>query len=227
MQLSNKILIGFFGLAFLYMIVAFTEMRLKGDLNQLDGSNSISETLEITSMNYLTFSNMDQRITIIGSDNPRIEVKSIAGNVLQHLKYEMTGDTLEIISMELQEKQLVNLYIYVSKSSFRGLSTTHSGVVISELQQENLDIHQRDGWIRMVNSNKIGQLNLTAQNTAYFNFEQGEIDRLNTTIDNSEVSIPQPIKLVKGSMSNDSYLHLRGASEIQFKKDKGSRLILN
>ena len=227
MQLSNKILIGIFGFLFLYMIVAFTEMRLKGDLNRLDDSNSISEKAEIATANYIKLSNLDPHVTIIGSEKPSLEVKSVTGNMLQHLEYEMIGDTLRIISMELEEKRLVKLIIYVPKSTFRGLSTTHSGVNISNLQQTTLDIVQQDGWIRMNKSNKIGKLNLTAENTAYFNFDYGKIDTLNTTIDNSEVSIPQPMKLVQGSMANDSYLYLIGAEEIQFKKDQSSRLVLN
>ncbi|ADR21070.1 hypothetical protein [Marivirga tractuosa] len=209
------------------MIVAFTEMRLKGDLNRFDGSNSISEKAEITAANYIKLSNLDPRVTIIGSEMPGLEVKSVKGDMLQHLEYEMIGDTLHIISMKMEEKQLVNLTIHVPKSTFRGLSSSHCGVIISNLQQASLDIEQKDGWIRMSDSNKIGQLNLIAQNTAYFNFLKGEIDILNTSIDDSEVSIPQPMKLVKGSMSNNSYLYLDGASEIQFKKDESSRLILN
>jgi hypothetical protein len=209
------------------MIVAFTEMRLKGDLNRLDDGNSISEKAEITTVNYVMLSNLDPRLTIIGSEMTRLEVKSIKGDMLQYLEYEIVGDTLNILSMKLENKQIAHITLYVPKSTFRGLSSTHSGVVIADLQQETLDIHQKDGWVRMTDSNKIGQLNLIAQNTAYFSFTKGEIERLNTSIDDSEVSIPQPMKLVKGSMLNNSYLHLRGTSEIQFKKDESSRLILN
>lgn len=227
MKLSNKILIGLFAFLFLYMIVAFTEMRFKGDLNRFDDGNSISEKAEVTTVNYIMLSNLDPRITIMGSELASLEVKSMKGEMLQYLEYEMIGDTLHIISMEMQEKQLVNLTIHVPKSTFRGLSSTHSGVVISNLQQETLDIHQNEGWIRMSDSNKIGRLNLNAQNAAYFSFTKGKVDTLNATINASEVSIPQPMKLVKGSMANNSYLYLDGASEIQFKKDESSRLILN
>jgi hypothetical protein len=227
MKLSNKILIGLFSFLFLYMIVAFTEMRLKGDLNRLNDSNSISETVDITSVQYLKLVDIGHRITIHGSDKPRIEVKSISGDVLQYLKYNLDGDTLSIKSIDMEKKPALGISIYVSKSSFKGLRADNAALLIYDLQQENLDIHQNDGWIRMSDSNKIGQLNLNAQNSAYFNFLKGEIDILNTTIDDSEVSIPQPMKLVKGSMSNNSYLYLDGASEIQFKKDESSRLILN
>lgn len=227
MKLSNKILIGLFSFLFLYMIAAFTEMRIKGDLNRFDSINIILEKADITAANYIMLPNLEQQVTIIGSDKSGLEVKSIKGNLLQNLEYEMVGDTLNLLSMELEEKQFVNITIYVPKSTFRGLSTTHSGVFISDLQQEILSIHQIGGWIRMSDSNKIGQLNLNAQKTANFNFLKGKIDTLNATIDFSQVSVTQPMKLVKGSMKNASHLQLKGATEIQFKKDENSRLILN
>ncbi|WKV12340.1 hypothetical protein [Marivirga harenae] len=227
MKLSNKILIGFFGLAFLYMIVAFTEMRFKGDLHRLTESNSNSESVEFSAINYLVLPDLQPRISVHGSDNPRIEIQSISGDLLKNLKYEMAGDTLSINSMEVNDNQQVNLSIYVSKQSFSGLKTVNAGLTISDLQQETLTIDQNDGWIRLFGSNKIGKINLKAQNSAYFNLVDGKLDTLTTELENSEVSISQPVKLVRGSMKDDSYLYLIGTEEIQFKKDESSRLILN
>jgi len=224
MKLSNKILIGFFSFIFLYMIVAFTEMRLKGDLNRFDESNSISESVDIERINYLKIPDIDQRIVVSGSNRPGIEVKSISGNVLQYLKYEMEGDTLSIKSLELLKKEAVYISIYVPKNTFKGFTSTNAMVTISELDQETLDISQNDGWIKMSASNKISKLNLNVQNSARFNLVNGKVDTLNAFMNNAEVLTNEQIKLVKGSMTNDSYLHLVGTSEIQIKKDESSRL---
>lgn len=224
MNLSNKILIGLFGFLFLYMIVAFTEMRLKGDLNRLDDSNSISETVDITSVQYLKLVDIGHRIKLYGSDKPRIEVKSISGNVLQYLKYNLEGDTLSIKSMDLEKKQALDISIYVSKSSFKGLRADNAFLYIYDLQQETLDIHQNDGRIRMTASNEIATLNLNIQHSAHFNLQDVEIDTLNAIMNSSEVLTNEPIKIVKGSMTKDSYLHLIGTSTIQIKKDESSRL---
>lgn len=224
MQLSNKILIGLFGFLFLYMIVAFTEMRLKGDLNRLDDSNSITETVDITSVQYLNLEDIGHRITIHGSNKPGIEVKSITGDVLQYLKYNLEGDTLSIKSMDMEKKQALNISIYVSKSSFKGLRADNAFLYISDLQQETLDIHQNDGWIKMTASNEITTLNLNMKNSAHFNLQDVGLDTLNPTMNEAEVLTNDPIKIVKGSMTNDSYLHLIGTSEIQIKKDESSRL---
>ncbi len=123
MKLSNKVLIGFFGFIFVYMIVAFTEIRFKGDLNRFNDSNSVSESVDIVNIKYLVLSDLNQRITISGSDNPRIEVKSVSGDLLKDLQYDISGDTLTMQPMLLQENQLVTVSIHVPKTTFIGLST--------------------------------------------------------------------------------------------------------
>ena len=227
MKLSNKILIGFFGLSFLYMILAFTEMGFKGDLNRFTDTNSISESVDIENVTYLVLSNLDQRITIKMSDTSRIEIKSITGDLLKDLQYEIVRDTLTMKPMNLQEDQLVTVTIYVSQAIFSGFTNNHTGVLISGLELKTLDIVQTDGWIRMIGSNKLHKIKLEADHTAYFKIENGEIDTLQVTMSDSELLVDPPIKLVKGTMDTDSYLYLRGTDEIQFKKDKSSRLILN
>ncbi|SMG48147.1 hypothetical protein SAMN05661096_03427 [Marivirga sericea] len=224
MKLSNKILIGLFGFLFLYMIVAFTEMRLKGDLNRLDDSNSISETVDIKSVQYLKLVDIGHRIALHGSNKPGIEIKSVSGDVLQYLKYDLEGDTLSIKSMDLEKKQALDISIYVSKSNFKGLRVDNASLYIYDLQQESLDIQQNAGWIRVNASNEIATINLNIQNSAYFNLQDVEVDTLNAIIDEAEVVTNEPIKIVKASMTNDSYLHLIGTSEIQIKKDESSRL---
>jgi hypothetical protein len=206
------------------MVVAFTEIRFKGDLNRLDDSNSISESVDIAGVNYLIIPDLDQRIIVSGSNKSGIEVKSFSGDLLKNLKYEILGDTLNIISLELLKKEAFNISIFVPNSTFRGLASTNAMVTISDLDQETLDISQHDGWIKMSASNKISKLNLNVQNSARFNLVNGEVDTLNAIMNNAEVLTNEQIKLVKGSMTNDSYLHLVGTSEIQIKKDESSRL---
>lgn len=227
MKLSNKILIGFFGFVFLYMIAAFTEVRLKGDPNRIDEFNGVMETVGIGGVNYLVLPDLGHRMTVMGSDNPRIEVKSLAGDLLKHLKYNIQGDTLTIESFDLEKKQNLMIYIHVPKYSFVGLTSNNAGISIGELELTDLTIVQTDGWIRIGEKNKLGRLNLTASRGAYFNASDSEIDTLSAIIEDSEISISTSLKLAKGSMSNNAYLNINGTDEIQFKKDQSSRIIIN
>ncbi len=227
MKLSNKILIGFFGFIFIYMTAAFTEIRLKGDPNQLDEFNGISETVGIVGINYLILPDLDQSISIVGTNDPRIEVRSIKGDVLQYLEYEVSGDTLTIIQFDLEEKSRVKLFIHVPKTKFAGVTMKDAGVTIGELDVPSLTINQYDGWIRLGENNKVGKLNLKAEHDAYFNINGGSLDSLSAQVDGSQLSIMSPVRVVEGSISNDAYVTLEGTTEIRFKKDESSRLILN
>lgn len=227
MKLSNKILIGFFAFIFIYMTAAFTELRLKGDPNRIDEFNGIVETVGIAGVRYLVLPDLDHNISVLGSNDPRIEVRSISGDILQYLKYSTAGDTLTIESFNLEEDQHVHMIIHVPKNSFTGLTSNNAGINISELELPALSISQNDGWIRLDANNKLERIKLVAEHGAYFNLNGAELDTLAAIIDGSEVTINSSLDLVKGSMSNKSYLNLNGTKEIQFKKDKGSRLYLN
>ena len=227
MKLSNKILIGFFGFVFIYMIAAFTEIRFKGDPNRIDEFNGVMETAGIAGVNYLVLPDLDHRIMIMGSDDPRIEVKSLKGDLLKYLKYNIQNDTLTIKSFDLEERQNLMIYIHVPKNDFVGLTSNNAGISIGELELTDLTIRQTDGWIRIGENNKLGTLNLSASKGAYFNASGSLIDTLSATLEDSEISISTSLKLVKGSMTNDSYLNINGAEEIQFKKDETSRIIIN
>jgi len=227
MKLSNKILIGFFGFIFIYMTAAFTEIRFKGDPNRIDEFNGIAETVGIAGVRYLVLPDLDHNISILGSSDPRIEVRSISGDILQYLKYNIMGDTLTLENFTLEVDQHVHMVIHVPKNDFKGLTSNNAGINISELELSTLSISQFDGWIRLDDNNKLGKINLKAEHGAYFNLNEAELDTLSAIIDDSEVTINSSLNLAKGSISNKSYLNLSGTKEIQFKKDEGSRLYLN
>lgn len=227
MKLSNKILIGFFGFAFLYMIAAFTEIRFKGDPNRIDDDNGIIETVGIAGVNYLVLPDVKSQMSIIGSNDPKIEVKSIKGDLLKYLKYEISGDTLIMKGFDLPEDQRARVTFYVPKNGFVGLTSDHGGVSIGELDQATLSITQIDGWIRIGDKNKLGNLILNARSGAYFTVSESDLDTLSVTADDSQVSIMTRINLAEGVISNDSYINLNNVGEVRFKKDESSRLILN
>lgn len=227
MKLSNKILIGFFGFILLYMIAAFTELRIKGDVTVFTEQNSLTETEAIPDVSYLIFSDFERSITILGSDKPRIEVRSTTGDLLQHLKHEISCDTLFIKKSDYLMEQRLTLFIYVPRSGLKEIISTGTGVTISDLNQDLLSIHQSDGWIKMKNTNRLGKIKLEAQNSAYFEFTDGEVDTLYAMVDSSQVTVRTPLKRIEGSMKLKSYISVGDVEEIQFKKDKSSQLYFN
>lgn len=227
MKLSNRILIGFFGFIFIYMTAAFTEIRLKGDPNRIDDENGIIETVGIMGVNYLVLPDIESQMSIIGSDDPKIEVRSIHGDIIKHLKYNISGDTLTLQSFDLPEQQSVRITFHVPKNSFVGLTADNAGISIGELDQATLSITQIDGWIRIGEKNKLSKLVINASETAYFNVVGTDLDTLQVTVDDSQLTIASRVKIAEGAISNDSYINLNNVEEIRFKKDESSRLILH
>ncbi|GAA5028583.1 hypothetical protein GCM10011506_14370 [Marivirga lumbricoides] len=226
MKLSNKVLIGFFGLILVYMIAAFTEIRLNGDLNRFDDSNSIKETVDVESFSYLVLPEMNHRIDVMGSGKARLEVRSISGDLIQKINYSISGDTLTITPPELSENKRVKITLYVDKNLFKGMTVNSPGMRIDSLNQESLAIMLNSGWIRMLGNNKISQLNIKASNEGSLNIEGMKLDLLNVQLDSSKVISDAAIKVLEGSISNKSYLHLGDTQEIRMKKDDSSRLDL-
>ena len=225
MKLSNKILIAFFGFAFIYLTAVFAEVRLRGTHNIINDTNSIAETVDISGVAYLVLQDLNKDVHVIGSDNPRLEVRSFSGDLLQRLKYKISGDTLTLWELQSQARETVMISIFVPKSSLKGIAVNAAEAIVKGLEQELLYISQNAGRISM-SDNSIDNIHMETSGKSYSRISATEIDTLSAKIDNSEVSISSPVGLLQGSMKNNSSLNLSDINQIQFKKDETSRLTM-
>ena len=225
MKISNKILIGFFGLVFIYLTAVFAEVRLRGTSSAIDDSNSIAETADISGVAYLVLEDLSKTINVIASDQPRLEVRSFSGDLLQTLKFTMAGDTLTLSQGPSDDDKPVKVSVFVPKAGLKGMTVRGAVAVVEGLQQEAFQISQHDGRIWM-SDNSIGNIRLEASGRSYLEMSESVLDTLSATIEESEVLIFSPVQLLKGSMRNASILRLMNVDEIQFKKDESSRLNL-
>src|SRR5688572_28059486 len=128
MKLSNKILLAFFGFIFIYLTAAFAELRLTGTSNVINDKNSIAESEDIAGFAYLALKNLDKNITVTVSDRPRLEVRSLTGDLMKMLKYQMSGDTLKLFDLELEEAKTVRITVFVPATGLKGISVDNSVV---------------------------------------------------------------------------------------------------
>lgn len=227
MKLSNKVLIGFFGFIFIYMTAAFTEIRLKGESNIIDFSNSIAETVDFSGVTYLVVEGLEQGVSVIGSDKAKMEIQSNSGELLQKLNYSISGDTLTLRQLDVEKDPHIRISVYMPKDSLKVLSVSNTWVDIKNLDQKTLFVTQTQGTVRIFDKSKIGKLNLAASNDAHFNLYDTGLDTLSAQLENADIQIGSSTKLLEGSMKNDSYLQISGTDEIRFKKDESSRLQFN
>lgn len=226
MKLSNKILIGFFGFIFVYLIAAFTEIRFRGNLNHLDESSSIVETTDVSGFTYLVLQDLDESVTLVGSEQPGIEVRSISGDLLKNLEYTLRGDTLELVQLKLADDEHLNLIVYVPNNSFIGMAVNGANVVVKGLDQKQLTITQNGGRIRFVEDNSFEKLSVQGSADGELYFAGNKLDTISVLLNNSYISIDCHSTRVEGSLTNDSYLWIRQVDDIAIKKDGSSRLIL-
>lgn len=226
MNLSNKILIGFFGFAFIYLTAVFAEVRLRGIPNIINNSNSVAETADISGVSYLVIQNLDQDISVAGSDQPRLEVRSISGDLLKSLKYNISGDTLTLSEFKSEEMETIRISVFVPEAGLKGMTVNDSRASVKGLEQELLYISQNAGRIFM-SDNRIDKVHLEVSSKSHLHITATSLDTLSAKIDNSEVLISSPVGVLKGSMENNSFLRMGRIDEIQFKKDESSRLNLH
>jgi hypothetical protein len=224
MKLSNKILIGFFGFAFLYLTAVFAELRFTGTPNVIDDKNSIAETEGLFGITYLVLKNVRMGIYVTTSDDPRLEVRSFKGGLIKTLKYQLSGDTLTLSDLPSEEMTKVKITVFVPESGFLGMTVDHSSAIVEELEQGLLHISQNAGRVWMSEST-IGKVLVDATDESYFSISATQLDTLSAQFEDSQLHInTTPIELLAGSMKQNSLLQMGDVNEIQFTKDKSSRI---
>ncbi|UII19422.1 hypothetical protein [Fulvivirga ligni] len=230
MKLSNKILIGFFGFILVYMIVAFTEIRLNGTPNSIHGNIGIMDSIDITGIKYIDFNNVNNSHFSIKSaaDVPsRIEVWSEKGGAASNIKYSVTNDTLRITQVVEDENHINSLRITVQPGQLNYLSMVNSRVTVTELDQESLNISQKDGYFSLMNCPDLNEVRMNAGPGSSADFNSLDLDKLEFLGDNASVRLYVPIKHLQGSIKNNTYIYVQSVEDIQFKKDNSSRLNIN
>jgi hypothetical protein len=223
MKLSNKILIGFFAFIFLYLTAVFAEIRLRGTPNFIDDANSRTETVDIPGVGYLVVNDLQVDIHVIGSGQPRLEVRSVSGDMLKGLTHKVSGDTLMLSKMDSKDQRPIRVLVFVPQSGFKGLRVNNAVAFVSSLHQELLTISQHAGRVT-VSDSKIRNVNLEASHRSQLDISTTDLDTVSLTIDASQVFLSSPLSLLKGSMRNNSFVRVANIEEIQFRKDESSRL---
>jgi hypothetical protein len=220
MKLSNKILLGFFGFIFIYLTAAFVEVRMTGTLNVIDDKNSVAETADIHGIAYLIINDLDISVNVIGSDRAQLEVRSLSGDVLKKLKYQLSGDTLRLWGVGSEIDGPVRISVFVP-GSLKEITVNTSHVIVRNLQQQQLRIAQNSGRLTMSDS-RISKMEMDLSNQSYLGVFTTNVDTLSASIVRSQVKFDSSVGLLRGSMKENSILQLNGLREILLTKDETS-----
>jgi hypothetical protein len=224
MKLSNKILLGFFGIIFLYLTAAFTEVRMTGLPNFINDKNSVRETVDLSGIHYLVLNDVDKQIRVIGSDSTQLEARSLSGGILAKLSYKISNDTLTISGFQSDDIETTRISVLIPGNALRGINVKSAVANIDGIVVDALQISQTSGTIWMSES-KIGKIDADLAQS-YLDVSRSDIDTLSGTFARSQVSVYSSVGLMRGSLKEGTVLRLSGVSEMQLKKDESSRLYM-
>ncbi len=225
MKLSNKVLLGFFGFIFIYLTAAFAELRLTGTPHTMDDENSVAETVNLPAIRWVIIENVDQYINIVASDTPRLEVRSVAGDLLKGLSYETWGDTLVLSGFHSEGVRHVNISAFIPNASLKGVQVNHSSAGISGLQLADLGIKQTDARVSVWDS-KIENLQIDLSNRSFLSISETKLDTLSAAVDGSHVHVTSPVRIMQGAIHNNSFVQVNKLREIHLNKDESSTINL-
>ncbi|MEM9329163.1 MAG: hypothetical protein AAGA85_26100 [Bacteroidota bacterium] len=224
MKLSDKILTIFFGALFLYMLVAFTEVRVRGEHNRLQDENAVIDQIELSDVGFLVVPDLGKRIMVSADAKPRIQFRSTVGDLTKYLSYTMTGDTLLLERLEVPEDIRYDLRVFVRPGQLRGLQSTHASLAIGDLESTHLSLAQHGGFTSLSGEFELDTLLLNASARAEFDSRKTNFSVLQLTMDEAEVRVRGKVQRLEGDMYNHSYLSVGSALDFAFKKDTTSRL---
>ncbi len=224
MKLSNKILIGFFGLVLTYMLAAFTEVRLRGESSHFTSENAIVENIALAEVGFIVVPDLDKKVTITTDEEPRIRLRSIKGDLSKHVSYSMKGDTLVFERLTVPEDTRYELHVFVQSGQVRGIDATYSSLEVGDLGRATLDVTQKGGVLVMGGNFSMDTMNLQASRGAQFDTWNSQVDVLALDMNSANVEIRGVVGRLEGEMINESYLSVGSAREFAFRKDGTSRL---
>ncbi len=224
MKLSDKILLGFFGSIFLYMTMAFIEVRVRGDYNRISLDNAKAEEVKINGPVYIVSSGLGKRISLKSDKNSRIEVLSLSGDLLEDLDYIEKGDSLILNSFDIPNDANCRLNIYVDGDRLKFVSADESNITFSDLKFDSLKIELTGGRIGLDDGFEARYMAIIAKQEAQLYANDVSLFDVNLDVDDSEVQLRSSINLLKGSIVNGSRLIVKSVNQFDLKKDDSSKL---
>ena len=221
MTLSNKILLGLVLFAFAYLNIAFIDIRINGENTDFESGNSVSEDIALPSFKYIVMKGLDRRLFVKQSDEFGITVRSAEGDKSQMLDYHVSNDTLFVNSLEIDEDEHIDLYVYVD--GLEGFTSLEGYATISDCDSDVLKVNLNNGNVTLLN-NDIRYLEVIGVNDSRLNSDRLRVDSLSVSVDNTLVRLDAELIKLEGKMTGESTVAVQGAEEIAIKKDRSSRI---
>ena len=228
MKLSNKILIGFFSVVFLYTISVMLEVRLTGQyiIRNSDDTleNLIYESMPIDNPRYLILHSRQKFLRIEESTDPRLEIKSFDGGLLDRVILKETRDTLEIGAFDFEEELSYAATLYINRGDQLQIEMNQAKVSLRHLNLSSLTVLQRGGYLSVNDSSVISHLRISTTDDGLFETTDARIDTIDLTAESSSIRLLKEPKVLKAVIKNASSLSTQDVPYMLYERDSTSTL---
>lgn len=221
MKTSNILLAIFVGGITIYMLAAFSEIRLKG--KPWHATDYVDHVTTAPSFRYL--SGRDVTLHLAFSDKANVNVRAGEGETQPTFNYHMSGDTLVIDAFKVPEKMHGELHVSVD-NTFSGVACSGCNLYIDSPGTDSLSLSLRKSFAGRGEGTDLhfDMLHVEASDDSRLELNPVSVDKLDLFLDNSHANIYGPVNSLYGSMSNNSSLGADGILNYDFKRDASSNM---
>jgi hypothetical protein len=226
MKTSKIILITLLGTIALTILAATIDWRLRGHKTGEPFNNKEIKKQFLPPFNVLYLNDI-RNVAIVQSDSCAIAVGMLDNSTAPEINYKIKGDTLIINSFDKVVGTQTFVSVYMA-NPLKQIDLINSDIRIPKYNSDNLLLSlDRSSVIfnnRINSPAKIKILNILAKNKSVILTNTLEVDKLNITLQNSEVTIRGNIVMISADLSEGSRLTAKQPGELSVKRDLSSKI---
>jgi hypothetical protein len=222
MKTSNILLTAFVVGITLYLLLAFTEVRISGKRNSL-GREYVDHNIAVAKFQSIDATNAELHIRFTTESSVAFSIE--AGQPVSHPNALTRGDTLVIVDRDGDEQQ-DRFVVTLPAKGMTNLTCHQCRVFVQDGSKEILELNLSASIVirHRSDSAHINLLKLYARDNSRIELTGLTIDTLAVDIGQSEAVITTSVYLLSGTLQDRARLILDDATRMDFERDAQSLL---
>jgi hypothetical protein len=222
MKTSNFLLTGFIASITLYLVAAFTEVRISGIRNSL-GRQYSNHSVAVEKFQSLDATNIELHIRFDAASSLTVSIEE--GQPVFSPEIRLQGDTL-VLRDRGSDAQQDRYDVTLPEEGIANLVCQQCRIFVEDGSKEILQLNlSKSVMIRhRSDTARVKTLRVNARDNSRIELSGFAIDTLEVNIDQTQAYIMTSVHRLTGSIRNGAHLVLDDATRINFERDAGSVL---
>ena len=223
MKTSNIILTSLLG------SITVTTMAMMIDIGFGGGSPEYTEydqqDISLPAFNHLQVHDNSRSVIVEAASSRSIKLFTMKGHQIPSITYHMEGDTLVIDQFENHKQVGAYFTLQVPHNDLQGITARNTEIILNDYPFETMSLSLDNAKVQIypqIRKNYI-MLSVDGSNGSHVNIASS-VDTLSLKLDRSSIVVDEPIKILRGTITNSSSVGVREVSNFDFTKDESSRL---